>query len=199
MRFSKYLVEMCGVMVLATAVVLAFVSQSRIKPSPNTGPKAAQSVVWKQIKPDKLAFTARLPQPIEHATKSIQTPYGEVPVHTFTGMINPAHFVIAVTEYDPQVAADFTEEERYDSAANETPKALGGKLLRNEPIKQGDFTGRDRVIEVPGRATLHFRVFLVKNRLYQVQVTNPSEAFIDPSAEQLSFDSFVITAGPNET
>jgi hypothetical protein len=167
MRFSKYLVEMCGVMVLATAVVLAFVSQSRIKPSPNTGPKAAQSV--------------------------------EVPVHTFTGMINPAHFVIAVTEYDPQVAADFTEEERYDSAANETPKALGGKLLRNEPIKQGDFTGRDRVIEVPGRATLHFRVFLVKNRLYQVQVTNPSEAFIDPSAEQLSFDSFVITAGPNET
>ena len=103
---------------------------------------------------------------------------------------------MAVAKYDSQVAANFTEEQRYESA-QETAKSLGGTLIRNTPIQKGLLVGRNQVIEVTGIATIHTHAFLVGNRSYQIQVTYPSGTMLDPDLERVFLESQIINYRPD--
>jgi hypothetical protein len=152
----------------------------------------AKRLGWKEIESAQWGFRAYLPPPIESNRSAVDTPYGRAPLESFIGRIGLIRFTIAVAEYDPNVTVDFTEKERYESAAEATARMLQGKLTRHMVIDQGGLTGREQIIDVPEKCVLKTRAFLVRNRSYQAQVAIPSGASLDPALEKLFFDSHII-------
>jgi hypothetical protein len=119
----------------------------------------------------------------------VDTPYGDALTKSFSVSFGLAHFVVAVTNNSPQVLEDSSIEERYDLAAKATAHALGGRLVQYGPIQQHGHGGREQVIEVEGEVMLHFRVFLVGNRSYQVNITYPPGT-VSPNVVTFFLDSF---------
>ncbi len=150
------------------------------------------SIEWEEVISTEWDFSARLPKPLERKTTSVETAFGDAPLHSFAGSIGPARFTVAVSEYDPRLASEFTEQERYESSDQETPNLLGGTLVHSAPIRQQGVNGREQIIEVPGKAKIHTRMFLIGNRSYQIQVAHPLDSSLDPATTKLFLDSLII-------
>jgi hypothetical protein len=153
---------------------------------------AAVSNGWKPVSSAKWNLEALLPPPIERSKATIQTPYGDAPLETFAGTLGAIRFTIAIAEYDARVTREFSEEDRYDSAAQETAVRLGGKLLKHAVVVNNGLEGREQQIEVPGRVEIITRAFLIKNRSYQAQVAIPAGFSIAPEMVKVFFDSIEI-------
>lgn len=147
---------------------------------------------WKPVSSAKWNLEALMPTPIERGKAIIQTPYGDAPLETFAGTIGAIRFTIAIAEYDARVTREFTEDDRYESAAQETAVRLGGKLLKHAVVVHHGLEGREQQIEVPGKVEIITRAFLVKNRSYQAQVAIPAGFSIDPEMVEVFFDSIEI-------
>lgn len=155
-------------------------------------PNMAKTIGWEEVHSENWSFTARLPTNFDQQEKTVPTPYGDAPLEAYAGSIGPIQFTIAVAEYHPNVAIEFSEEERYESTVLELAKVLGAQLTRDEPIKHGEINGRDRLIDVPGKAIMRSRVFIVADRSYQAQVVFPARHWLHPSMEEFFLDSLVI-------
>jgi hypothetical protein len=147
---------------------------------------------WEETASSEWGFSALLPRPVEHKKTSVETPFGDAPLESFAGSVGAARFTVAVSEYDPQVTIEFTEDQRYESSDPATPKLLGGNLVHSAPIRQHGIEGREQIIEVPGEAILHTRMFLIGNRSYQIQVAYPSDSPLDSTVKNNFFDSLSI-------
>jgi hypothetical protein len=179
-------------MVIIGADVIYYFMQSRETNSPSAYHRPA----LRKISSDRWNFSALLPEPVEQKRSSINTSFGIAPLEIWEGDIGPVRYTIAVAEYSPRVAAEFSEQARYDSAAKETPKFLGGKLVRNDRINSGDIEGREKVIVVEGKATLHSREFLVGNRSYQIQIASVPGCGPNAADEARFLNSLSITYRP---
>lgn len=152
---------------------------------------------WEEFQSAKHQFSVMMPGPPEEDEKSVQTPYGNAPLHSYSVSFGFARCVVAVSEYSEQVLTDLSVEDRYDSAAEVTANALGGTLVRHEPIEQHGRSGREQIIEVEGKATMHTRGFLVGNRSYLVSITYPPGT-VSSKAIAHYLDSFRIEFSPNQ-
>jgi hypothetical protein len=158
-------------------------------------PRASATVPqWLDFSRPEFGFSVQFPAPVKHSRKSVPTPYGDAPLEVFASTMGAAQFTIAVTEYDPRLATEFSDAERFESQARETPKRLGGTLIENEPIVHNGVTGRDQIVEVQDKAILHSRVFLIGNRSYQAQVVYPHRGLLDKSTEDFFLNSFEINS-----
>ncbi len=193
------------VSVIATSIVIAFLRVPPKTPrsfngknpiSPNQATIKTTDALWEKLSSGRLGFSVQLPRPIEHTQKTVSTPYGDAPLEMFAGSIGNVRFTIAVTDYIPLVAIEFSEFDRFESSAAETPRLLGGNLIRDEPITRNGITGRDQVIEVPGKAIMHSHLFLLGNRSYQAQVVALNRKDMHPAIEEFFLNSFVIDSKP---
>ena len=150
---------------------------------------------WQELQSTKYQFSVVMPGTPEKDEASVQTPYGEAPLHRFSVSFGFARCIVGVSEYSEQVLSDFSVEDRYDSAAEVTADALGGTLARHEPIEQHGQIGRDQLIEVEGKANMHTRVFLIGTRSYQANITYPPGT-VSPKAVAHYLDSLRIEFVP---
>jgi hypothetical protein len=155
-------------------------------------PKTGQATGWEQIRSTEWELSAVLPTPIERKELNVPTPYGEAILATFASSLGPIRFTVAVAQYDPQIAINFSEEDRYNSSAEETPKHLGGKLVEFAEIEQNGIEGRKQVIDIPNEATLVTHAFIVGDRSYQIQIAYPQNCKPHPEMERYFLDSLVI-------
>ena len=126
------------------------------------------------------------------------TPFGDAPLETWEGDIGSVRYTVAVAEYDAKVSKSFSEEERYDSAAKEPPRLLGGRLVRNDRVWLGELEGREKVIVVPSKVNLHSREFLVGNRSYQIQIACVPGSEPDAVGQDRFLDSLTIEYRPTK-
>jgi hypothetical protein len=152
---------------------------------------------WATFASDEWQFSVELPGKPEVESTSLETMYGSAPMHEFSIPFGAAYCIVAVTEYDPQVTRDFSVDERYGMAAEGLAENLGGALAQDESIQQSGLIGREHVVEVKGKATLHTRIFLVGDRSYQINITYPP-GFVSPNAVSHYLDSLRIDYRPNE-
>lgn len=148
---------------------------------------------WEKIESRELGFSAQMPTPVTHERGAIPTPFGEAPLDTYSSSPAALVYTIAVSQYDPRVAKEFSREQRLDSTAEEMPKALGGKLVRREKVERGGFEGQEIIVDVPDKGLIRSRSFLVGDRAYQLQIVYLLGVTRDSTAEQFFFDSFAIT------
>jgi hypothetical protein len=160
-------------------------------------PETASTVGgWQEFASEKWQFSVTMPGPPEEEVGAIDTPYGQVPIHLFGVSYGVARCSVAVTEYSQQSIEELPLQDRFDAALGETAKGLGGSLVRYDPIEQHGYSGRDKVIEIDGRAMFHSRVFPVGRRGYQINITFPRREALSPRAEEFFLGSLRITYSP---
>ncbi len=151
---------------------------------------------WQEFTSAEWQFSATLPGPPEEEVNSIDTLYGELPIHSFGVSYGVARCIVAVSEYSPEMMEDCPLQDRFDSAAEESATMLGGSLVRYDPIEQHGHSGREKLVEVDGQGTIRTRMFAVGRRGYQISITSPPGDAVSPKAEEFFLGSLRITHTP---
>jgi hypothetical protein len=135
---------------------------------------AAQNEVpagWKMVAPKDAGFSVAMPAAPTEMKQTVTTATGKliVVVQAAKGP-NAADFVVSYCDFP---AGDLKESEvgqRLDQARDGAVSKLRGKKRSEEAIKLGAYPGREVVIEKDGEVVAKMRIYLAKNRLYQVMV-----------------------------
>jgi len=137
-------------------------------------------------------FSAALPEdPIEDV-QTLPTSAGDLEVHFFTLEKENAIYMVVYSDYPAEVVAQSSPTVMLDGARDGAVSNVQGTLLNEEEITINDYPGRAlKVRASDGQATVHSRVYLVDNRLYQVMVVIPGSADLPTEAEDF-LDSFKV-------
>ncbi len=140
-------------------------------------------------------FTINAPETFQETQQSVETPIGTIDIHTFTAEKRKSAYVVAYSDYPPQVVTLSDPQLLLDSSRDGALRNLKGNLVKEEKIELNGNPGRSLIInattETGEPATINARLYLVKNRLYQVLVVIP-EKNADLSKTQAFLDSFTL-------
>lgn len=102
----------------------------------------------------------------------------------------PTRYTVLVGEYPKEVVELSTEEERFRALKDSVPFFfLGGKVVEEKEVSQGDLRGREYLLEVEGLGRVRSRSFWVGQKHYGLQVVHKPE-FINARAAACFLDSF---------
>jgi hypothetical protein len=131
----------------------------------------------KEFKSEAGRFAVLTPVPLREESKTLETEAGKIELHLFTGQLNDLALVIGYSDYSPEAAPPGYADKMLDGARNGMVGNTQGRLVSETNISLSGYPGRELVIEVWSEdrppATFKGRLFMVKNRLYQVTVVAP--------------------------
>jgi hypothetical protein len=139
-------------------------------------------------------FTVSTPASFEETQQSIETPVGNIDIYTFTAETDESAYVVAFSDYPPQMVAQSEPEMLLNSSRDGAVNNLGGTLVSEEVIDLEGYPGRSLVIKADDETNkptiISSRIYLVDNRLYQVLVVSPEGQEIQESSKTFleSFD-----------
>lgn len=144
---------------------------------------------WKVLEPEDAGFSVVLPGSTEHSSSSADTFLGPIVAHSFYVSDPNATCTVVYTDL-PNGALVLAGKDRiYKEARNEILRRSGGNIdtyQKIDSLSQSGrlltYTGPDRI----GRAEM----FLVRNRLYVVDVFTPISA--ESGTSNKIFDSFKL-------
>jgi hypothetical protein len=88
-----------------------------------------------------------------------------------------------------------TPDARLDRARDDAVKAADATLVSEKKIKLGDVPGRDLVLQLPdNKGFVRSRLYLAKNRLFQVVVTGDRQQVTGPEADKY-LNTFKLVGG----
>jgi hypothetical protein len=139
---------------------------------------------WKAFSPADGAFTVQLPGKPTEFKKCVETPDGaiEVLVYELTPPGNQGKFAVSYSDY-PEAKAG-TEDKRLDNAREGAVAATKAKLKREKSLLLDTYPGRELTLEVEGKGQIVMRLYAVKNRLYQIVVTGPTDLVTSQDAQK---------------
>jgi hypothetical protein len=167
---------------------------------PGTAFRGGDDHVWQTFSPPEGYFKVDLPS----------APYEViVPVNLGTELISMrayrletpvAAYLVSYVDYSRSLVDPAEIEKAFDGGSNRLTETAKGYVISQKKIATGNIPGREVVIE-NGVAVVKLRMYLVKNRLYQVVVSYPdpnntSEGLVKfyNANNARFFDSFVINA-----
>lgn len=122
-------------------------------------------------------FTIAEPAPFQEMQQSVETPVGPVEIYTFTAETDQSAYVVAFSDYPPQMVAQSEPEMLLDSSRDGAVNNLGGTLVSEEKIELAGNPGRSLTISADTgtneSAIINSHIYLVDNRLYQILVVSP--------------------------
>jgi hypothetical protein len=132
----------------------------------------------KEFKSATGRFAVMTPAPLQEEAKALETEAGKIDLHLFAGQLDDIAYVIAYSDYPPEAAPPGYAEKMLDGARNgAVGNTNGGKLVSETNISLTGYPGRELVIAAQAEdrppMTIKGRIFMVKNRLYQVTVVAP--------------------------
>lgn len=133
-------------------------------------------------------FSISTPAPFEETQQSVDTPVGTVEIVTFTAETEQSAYVVAYTDYPPEIVEQSNPQELLDSSRDGAVTNIGGTLVREKEIDLKGNPGRSLLINAntdEGDATMvRSDIYLVGNRLYQVLVVAPEPIMREGSADR---------------
>ncbi len=133
----------------------------------------ATTAAWSQkgwltfTSPEK-DFSVRMPFAPKSQSQDISTPLGIIKARMFLCEASPA-YVVCCSDYPAEKMQATDPQQVLDGAA----RGVKGKLLARKAIQLGSHPGRDLEFAA-GDLRIRNRLYLVGNRLYQVQVVYPA-------------------------
>lgn len=149
----------------------------------------AQDADWKPFTAQEAGFTVLLPGVPKVQKQKIKTPAGNLEVTLFVLEGMKATFAVSYAVFPPKVVEAATLEQRLDKARAGAVATAGGILKSEKKITLEQYPGRELHIENASPGMVVTRMFVVKDRLYQVTITGPRQLLKDP-ATQMFLESF---------
>lgn len=136
---------------------------------------------WKEFNTTVGGFSVLMPETPAQTTSKINTRIGAIDLHSFEAQLEDpdAGVTVAYADYPPEFVASRTPKAMLDGARDRAVESMYGKLLTEALISIGSYPGRDISASVPGGYAVFVRIYLVKNRLYQVVVAVPKDHAFD--------------------
>jgi hypothetical protein len=137
----------------------------------NAGPKA------QEFKSGDGRFTVIAPVAMKETVGVLDTAAGKINLHQFLAQQGDTAYIVGYCDYPQAFIQKSDPEKIIDNACNGAVSHANGKLISETKIRIEGNPGRELVIEGKAEngaeAMAKIRVFLVKNRLYQVMVAVP--------------------------
>ncbi len=150
----------------------------------------SSSPTLKEFKSVPGGFEVMAPAGLQESTQAIETQAGKIDLHLFSTQENDTGYFISYCDYDPEIVKPEKREKMLDGARDGAVSNVHGKLLSESAITLADNPGRELLMEARPMdgpiSTIKTRLFLVKNRLYQVTVAAPRSR-----ADQQEMDHFL--------
>lgn len=131
----------------------------------------------KEFKSEAGRFSVMTPVELQEEAKTLETEAGKIDLHLFAAQEDNIAYVIAYSDYPPENAPPDYAEKMLDGARNGAVGNTLGKLVSETKISLSGYPGRELLIETRGEdrppSIIKGRLFMVKNRLYQVTVVAP--------------------------
>jgi hypothetical protein len=153
---------------------------------------SCQKPEWVVVSPGDGASSISMPGSPKEATQKVNTPAGDIDVHTFIFEQSEVAYSIIYSDFPDALIASRDTEKMLDGARDGAISSVKGTLTAETKITLAEFPGRELKIEAPdGKHTVVSRVYLVKNRLYQVAVATPKDASVGDDVAKF-FSSFKL-------
>lgn len=131
----------------------------------------------KEFKSEAGGFSVMTPAPLQEAVQPVETQDSKIDLHLFSASQDDIAYFVAYCDYAPDLAKPDNAEKMLDGARDGAVGNSHGKLSLETAITLAGHPGREVVIETAGEdrppVTIKGRLFMVKNRLYQVTVVTP--------------------------
>jgi hypothetical protein len=132
---------------------------------------ACQRFKWKEFTSTAGAFSVLLPGTPTEQTQRLNTQVGTIDVHLFILEQDNAQYLVAYNDYPDAMAQSANADKVLDGAREGVVANVRGRLVSEQRISLAAHPGRELHIKVPeGLQAMRTRLFLVKQRLYQVGV-----------------------------
>ena len=136
----------------------------------------AASATWKEFSSSEGSFSILMPGEPTEQTKTVNTKAGAIDLHLFIFQQKNVAYFVSYVEYQEELVQANNAEKLLDGARDGAVSNVQGKLLNEVSISLEKYPGREIRIQVPdGKHTIQTRMYLVKNRLYQVMIVTPKE------------------------
>ena len=139
---------------------------------------------WKEFSSQDGRFSVDLPGTPKQSREKRQTKFGSIDAQLVIYSASKDIFYgVAYLDYPESVVKAHRADELLDGASESAVKGVkGGRVAGQEKILLSGNPGRQVTIDAPGNLKLTVRMYLVKNRLYQVisSVGKDKEKEADP-------------------
>jgi hypothetical protein len=161
------------------------------QPAQSTETPAAAQNEWSEFRSAKGAFVVLLPgQPKVDVNPPDPTGRGET---RYVIDLGDTAYIVAFDDYAPGHLTNANPISVLDTAQDALLKALNGKLRQQRPTTISGFPGREVLFDTPDHNTGKVRVYVVKNRLYQVWYLGPTGRETRPEVDRF-LNSFQLTS-----
>jgi hypothetical protein len=138
---------------------------------------AACSAAPQEFKSALGRFSVMTPAELKETTQTVETPGGNLKLHIFVGQEGRTGYFVSYNDHPPELVKRASPENMLDGARDGAVGNIQGNLASESKITLEGYPGREIVIDgtaEDGRGlTIRGRLFLVKNRLYQVMAVTP--------------------------
>jgi len=159
----------------------------------SSGAAHAQAGDWKTLTSKAGRFTVMMPGEAKEQKQDVPTPAGKITMTMYILEKDGTAYFATFNDYPAELIQKSEADTLLDGARDGAVGNVKGKLLEEKKIKVDAFPGREITFEALGGMFIgRSRIYLVKERLYQVMVLSPKAAGLPKDAGKY-LDSFKLT------
>jgi hypothetical protein len=150
---------------------------------------------WKTITPKDGTFSFQMPNTPKDDRQFIKTATGGVDLSVYVLDLprGEGTLAVVVNDFPQEMLKGLSVDKRLDSARDGAVANAKGKLKGEKKITLEDYPGRELVVEVDAKSLVRVRLFVVKNRLYQLLVSGSKDLTGSKLGERF-LESFKLAA-----
>ncbi len=193
-----------SLMVILTGVWVCSARESTALSNAPPLPVEYGSQEWKEFSSPEGHFTILFPGKPREYVQPPDTKAGRLEKRIYALETALATYIVAYDDLAPFSADPATIKQMLDSGRDQAIASEKGKLLEEKNISLDGHPGREIVAETP-EGILKTRVYVVRQRLYQIILFTPSSQMrskesgqLDQSMTHKFFESFRLTIKPEE-
>ena len=146
---------------------------------------------FKQFRCDDGRFSVLLPGKPERQNQSLDTPLGKIDLVTYMAGSRKAGCAVAYADYPEQHINSTDPQKLLDGSRDGAITNVGGQLISETRIDFHGKPAREILIEVPNKAFINLRLFLIGPRLYQLMFIAPNNQGYEQDISKF-FESFTV-------
>jgi hypothetical protein len=153
----------------------------------------SQADGWKPLTSKPGKFMVLMPGEPKEQTQEVPTPAGKIKVTMYIVEKDAIAYFASYNDYPPELVQKSDAETMLNGARDGAVANVKGKLTDEKKIKIDAYPGRDISFEaLGGMFVARSRIYLVKDRLYQVMVLAPKANGLPKEIDKY-LDSFKLT------
>lgn len=126
-------------------------------------------------------FSVESPVFLKQTTQVQPTAVGNIDIHIFTGeKADGTAYMVMYNDYPAEMISGMDPKETLNGARDGALGRTKGQLVNEKDLTLDGYPGKDLLVKVTkgsAEGLLKQRMFLVKNRLYQVMTVGPKQSF----------------------